>query len=91
MRTNLALFITLALSSVAQAGTTDILNPPPVLTKGWEVVNGGNIGQSFKAVASDVTLGVYVADQETYSQQVNQVLKASCITSCTASAWDPLM
>jgi hypothetical protein len=90
MKTNLALFITLALSSVAQAGTTDILNPPPVLTKGWEIVNGGNIGQSFKAVASDVTLGVYVADQETYSQQVSQVLKASCITSCTASVWDSL-
>jgi hypothetical protein len=36
MKTNLALLITLALSSAAQAGTTDILNPPPMPTKGWE-------------------------------------------------------
>jgi hypothetical protein len=88
MNTNLALLFALALSSAAQAGTTDILNPPPMPTKGWELTNGGNIGQSFNALASDVTLSVYIADQETYTQQANQALLASCTTSCTVNPWD---
>jgi hypothetical protein len=88
MKKNLALLFALALSSATQAGTNDILNPPPMPTKGWELTNGGNIGQSFNALASDVTLSVYIADQETYTQQANQALLASCTTSCTASAWD---
>jgi hypothetical protein len=88
MKKNLALLFALILSNVAQAGTTDILNPPPVTTKGWEITNGGNIGQSFNAVASDVTVGVYVTDQESYAQQTNQALLASCTTSCTVSPWD---
>jgi hypothetical protein len=88
MKTNLALLFALTLSSAAHAGTTDILNPAPMPTKGWEITNGGNIGQSFNALASDVTLGVYIADQESYTQQANQALQASCITTCTVSAWD---
>lgn len=88
MKKKLALLVALALSSAVQAGTTDILNPPPMPTKGWEFTNGGNIGQSFNAVASDVTLGVYIADQETYTQQANQAWLASCTTSCNVSAWD---
>lgn len=87
MQKNLALLFALVLSGAAHAGTTDILNPPPMPTKGWEITNG-SIGQSFNAVASDVTLSVYVADQETYTQQSNQALLASCTTSCTISPWD---
>lgn len=88
MKTNLALLFALTLSSAAQAGTTDILNPPSMPTKGWELVNGGNMGQSFNAAASDVTLGIYIADQETYTQQANQAWLASCTTACTVSPWN---
>jgi hypothetical protein len=89
VKTKLALLIALVLSSTAHAGTSDILNPPTMPAKGWEITNGGNMGQSFNAVASDVSLGVYIADQESYTQQANQALQASCTTTCTISPWDP--
>jgi hypothetical protein len=89
VKTKLALLIALILSSAAHAGTSDILNPPTMPAKGWEITNGGNMGQSFNAVASDVSLGVYIADQESYTQQANQALQASCTTTCTISPWDP--
>ena len=79
----------LALSATAQAGTTDILNPPPMPAGGWGLAHN-NIGQSFNALASDVTIGVYVADQETYSQAL-QTWAATCAPACGVSAWNPAL
>ncbi|GEM_PF-6185356 len=90
MRKNIIAFFALfVLLGSAHAGPTDILNPPPLPAGGWGLAHN-NIGQSFNAVASDVTIGVYVADQETY----NQVLQAwanTCAPACGVSAWDPTL
>ena len=90
MKNNLiALAAMLVLSCTAQAGTTDILNPPPMPAGGWGLAHN-NIGQSFNALASDVTIGVYVADQETYSQAL-QAWATTCAPACGVSAWDPTL
>lgn len=90
MKKNLIAFIALlALSAIAHAGSTDILNPPPMPAGGWGLAHN-NIGQSFNALASDVTIGVYVADQETYSQ-VLQTWANTCAPACGVSAWDPAL
>jgi len=89
MKTPLIALAALALSSVAQAGPTDILNPFQMPAGGWGLAHS-SIGQSFNALASDVTIGVYVADQETYSQAL-QTWAATCVPSCGVSAWDPTL
>lgn len=76
----------IAASGATFAGTTDILNPPVMPTGGWGLAHN-NIGQSFNAIASDVTIGVYVADQETYSQAL-QSWAATCTPNCGISAWN---